>query len=179
MKLFLDFLPIAVFFVAYKLYGIFAATGVAIAAQIALIGWQWTRQRRVDTMQWVSLAIIAVFGGATLLFHNETFIKWKPTALYWLMGAALAVSALAFGKNLLQLLLGQQIELPPAVWARLNWLWVLFFAAMGLLNLYVAYHYDTDTWVNFKLFGTLGLTVAFVIGQSLYLARHMKPEDGP
>lgn len=177
MKLFLDFLPIVVFFVVFKLQGIFAATAVAIATTVVLIGWQWWRKRHVDVMQWVSLGIIVVFGGATLLFHNETFIKWKPTALYWAMGASLLLSQWVWRKNLLKVLLGEQIDMPLAVWARLSLLWVVFFAVMGVLNLYVAYHYSTDTWVNFKLFGTLGLTIAFVVGQSLYLARHMKAED--
>ncbi|MBU6437932.1 MAG: septation protein A, partial [Betaproteobacteria bacterium] len=168
---------IVVFFVVFKLQGIFAATAVAIATTVVLIGWQWWRKRHVDVMQWVSLGIIVVFGGATLLFHNETFIKWKPTALYWAMGASLLLSQWVWRKNLLKVLLGEQIDMPLAVWARLSLLWVVFFAAMGVLNLYVAYHYSTDTWVNFKLFGTLGLTIAFVVGQSLYLARHMKTED--
>jgi intracellular septation protein len=125
-------------------------------------------------MLWASLAIIVVFGGATLLLQDETFIKWKPTVLYWLFGGVLAGAMLGFRKNLIRGLLSEQMQLPEPVWSRLNWSWVGFFVFMGALNLYVAYNYSTDLWVNFKVFGGIGLMVAFVVAQSLLLARHMQ-----
>jgi intracellular septation protein len=174
MKLLLDFFPIVLFFVAYKLWGIYAATGVAIVATIAQIGWLRYSTGKVEPMQWLSLGIIVVFGGATILAHDESFIKWKPTVLYWLMGGALAVGLVFFRKNLLKSLMGAQLQLPDAAWRAMNWSWVAFFAAMGVLNLWVAFNYDTDTWVNFKLFGGLGLMAVFVIGQALFLGRYVK-----
>jgi len=176
MKLLLDFLPIAVFFAAFKLFDIWVATGVAIAATVAQIAWLRYSTGKVEPMQWLSLGVIVLFGGATLLAHNDTFIKWKPTVLYWLMGGALAVGQLVFRKNLLKSLMGAQMTLPDAAWRSLTWSWTTFFAAMGVINLWVAFHYDLDTWVNFKLFGGLGLMVLFVIGQAVYLSKYMKTE---
>jgi intracellular septation protein len=174
MKLLLDFLPIAVFFVAFKFWGIYVATGVAIAATIAQIAWFRYSTGKVEPMQWLSLGIIVVFGGATILAHDETFIKWKPTVLYWMMACALASGLLFFRKNLLKSLMGSQMELPESAWRAMNWSWVGFFGVMGVLNLWVAFHYDTNTWVNFKLFGGLGLMALFVVGQALFLSRHVK-----
>ncbi|HEY8359721.1 MAG TPA: septation protein A [Ramlibacter sp.] len=174
MKLLLDFFPIILFFAAFKLWDIYVATGVAIAATILQIGWLRYSTGKIEPMQWVSLGIIVVFGGATILAHDETFIKWKPTVLYWLMGGALAVGMLVFRKNLLKSLMGAQMELPDAAWRAMNWSWITFFALMGVLNLWVAFNFDTDTWVNFKLFGGLGLMAVFVVGQALFLGRYMK-----
>ena len=174
MKLFLDFFPIVLFFVAFKLGGIYVATGVAIAATVAQIAWLKYSHGKVEPMQWLSLGIIVVFGGATILAHDETFIKWKPTVLYWMMGGTLAVGMLFFRKNLLKSLMATQLELPDPAWRGMSWSWVVFFALMGVLNLWVAYHYDTNAWVNFKLFGGLGLMALFVIGQAVYLSRYMK-----
>lgn len=174
MKLLLDFFPIALFFLAFKLWGIYVATGVAIAATVAQIAWVRYSHGKVEPMQWLSLGIIVVFGGATILAHDETFIKWKPTVLYWLMGGSLAIGLLGFRKNLLKSVMGAQLELPETAWRAMTWSWVLFFAVMGVLNLWVAFHFDTATWVNFKLFGGLGLMAVFVIGQALYLGRYMK-----
>jgi intracellular septation protein len=176
MKLLLDFLPIAVFFAAFKLFDIWVATGVAIAATVAQIAWLRYSTGKVEPMQWLSLGVIVLFGGATLLAHNDTFIKWKPTVLYWLMGGALAVGQLVFRKNLLKSLMGAQMTLPESAWRSLTWSWTSFFAVMGVINLWVAFHYDLDTWVNFKLFGGLGLMVLFVIGQAVYLSKYMKTE---
>jgi intracellular septation protein len=177
MKLLLDFFPIILFFVAFKLAGIYAATAVAIVATIAQIAWLRYSKGKVEPMQWVSLGVIVLFGGATIALQNETFIKWKPTVLYWLMGATLMAGQLIFRKNLLKSLMGSQLELPDAAWRVTNWSWIGFFALMGILNLWVAFNFDTDTWVNFKLFGGLGLMVVFVIGQALYLGRFMKTEE--
>ncbi|HXE20893.1 MAG TPA: septation protein A [Rhodoferax sp.] len=174
MKLFLDFFPIILFFVAFKFAGIYVATAVAIAATLVQIGYLYTRHGKVEPMQWISLGVIVLFGGATLISHNDTFIKWKPTALYWIMGGALLVGQLVFKKNLLKSLMGAQMELPDNAWRAMNWSWTGFFAVMGVLNLWVAFHYDLNTWVNFKLFGGLGLMVLFVIGQALFLGKYIK-----
>lgn len=177
MKLLLDFFPIILFFAAFKFAGIYVATGVAIVATVAQILWLRYKNGKVEPMQWVSLGVIVLFGGATLVAHNETFIKWKPTVLYWLMGSALIVGQSLFHKNLLKSVMGSQMQLPEAAWRVMTWSWASFFAAMGALNLWVAFHYDTDTWVNFKLFGGMGLMLVFVIGQAVYLSRFAKTES--
>ena len=177
MKLFLDFFPIALFFIAFKLAGIYVATGVAMLATLVQIAWLYWRHHRVEPMQWVSLAIITLFGGATLLTHDETFIKWKPTILYWLMGGVLLGGELFFKRNFLMNLMSAQLQLPDDIWRRLLFAWVFFFAAMGVVNLWVAFHFDTDTWVNYKLFGGIGLMLVFVLAQALYLGRHVKLEE--
>ncbi len=176
MKIFLDFFPIILFFAAFKFAGIYVATGVAIVATLTQLGWMRFKTGKTEPMQWLSLGVIVLFGGATLIAHNDTFIKWKPTALYWLMGGALLVGRLVFRKNLLKSVMGAQLELPEAAWSFMNWSWSGFFALMGVLNLWVAFHFDTDTWVNFKLFGGMGLMLLFVIAQGLYLARYVKNE---
>lgn len=153
---------------------ILLATAVAILATLGQIGYLLLRRKRVDPMLWVSLAIITVFGGATIYFHDENFIKWKPTVLYWIFAAVLFVSQIGFGKNLIRSMMGKQIALPGLIWDRLNQAWAGFFAAMGLLNLYVAFNFATATWVNFKLFGFMGLMFAFIIAQSLVLSKYMK-----
>ena len=177
MKLLLDFFPIILFFVVFKVWGIYAATGVAIAATVAQIAYLRVKNGRVEPMQWMSLGVIVLFGGATLLAHDENFIKWKPTVLYWLMGGALLIGQLVFRKNLLRSVMGAQLQLPDAIWLKLNWAWTAFFAAMGALNLWIAYHFDTDTWVNFKLFGGMGLMVVFVIAQAIYMSPYL-PQEG-
>jgi intracellular septation protein len=178
MKLLIDFFPIILFFIAFKVLGIFAATAVAIVATIGQIGWLRWRNGRVEPMQWLSLGVIVVFGGATLLAQDETFIKWKPTVLYGLMSAGLLIGYYVFKRNGIQVLMGSQLELPNSVWTRLMHSWAAFFAAMGVINVWVAYHFDTDTWVNFKMFGGLGLMVLFVLGQAVYLSKYMK-QDAP
>ena len=174
MKFLFDLFPVILFFIAFKVSDIYVATGVAIAATFAQIGWLMLRGRKVDTMLWVTLAIIVVFGGATLYLQDETFIKWKPTVLYWLFGATLLVSALLFKKNLIRTLMKEQIELPEQVWSRLNASWIAFFAVMGLVNLFVAFSFSTDTWVNFKLFGGMGLMLAFVVVQGAILSKYVE-----
>lgn len=174
MKFLFDLFPVILFFAAFKLWGIFPATAVAIAATVVQIGWVWLRHRKVDPMQWISLAIISVFGGATLLLHNETFIKWKPTVLYWLFAVTLTLSALLWRKNLIRAMLGKQVSMPDGAWGKLNAAWAAFFAVMGVVNLYVAYQFSTDTWVNFKLFGSMGLMLVFILAQSVWLSRHMQ-----
>lgn len=153
---------------------ILLATAVAIIATIAQIGYLLVRGRKVDGMLWVSLAIIVVFGGATIYFHNEAFIKWKPTVLYWVFAVVLIGAQLTMGKNLIRLMMKAQIELPDPVWNRLNLAWAGFFAAMGALNLYIAFNFPTSVWVNFKLFGFMGLMIAFVIAQTMFLSKYIK-----
>jgi len=177
MKFLFDLFPVILFFIAFKLQGIYVATAVAIGASFAQIGWLWLRGRKIDAMLWVSLAIIVVFGSATLLLHDETFIKWKPTVLYWMFASVLSVSALLFHKNLIRSMLGEQIQMPDPAWSKLNFSWAGFFACMGFLNLYVAFNYPTDTWVNFKLFGGMGLMLAFVIAQGLFLAKYVEQKE--
>lgn len=172
MKFLFDLFPVILFFIAFKFAGIFVATGIAIAGTFAQIGWVWFRHRKVDTMLWVSLVIVTVFGGATLLLHDETFIKWKPTVLYWLFAAILAGGALFMKKNIIRSLLAEQMQLPDEAWHRMNLSWIGFFLFMGCANLAVAYNFSTDTWVNFKLFGGMGLMLVFVLAQGLMLAKY-------
>jgi len=173
MKLLFDLFPVILFFAAFKFQGIYVATAVAIAATIAQIIWTKVKHGKVDTMLWVSFAIISVFGGATLLLHDETFIKWKPTVLYWMFSAILLGSKVLFNKNLMRTLLQEKIALPLHVWHRLNLSWSLFFAALGFINLYVAFNYSTDNWVNFKLFGFTGLMFLFILGQGAWLSKYV------
>ena len=153
------------------------ATVVVIFATLLQIAYLLARGRKVDLMLWVTFALVVVLGGATVWFHNETFIKWKPSGLYWVMALTFWVSQTFFRKNLLRTLLGAQLELPAFVWQRLNIAWIAFFVFMGVLNLYVAYSYSTDAWVNFKAFGATGLMLVFTVAQGVYLTRHIEPES--
>jgi intracellular septation protein len=177
MKILFDLFPILLFFIAYKFADLYVATGVAIAASIAQIVYLKLRGKTVEPMQWAGLAIIVVFGGMTLFFHNETFIKWKPSVLYAAFAIALLVARYGVQKNLIEAMMSKQIRLPGAVWERLNLAWAAFFIAMAGLNLVIAYQYSTDVWVNFKLFGTMGMTLAFVVAQALYLGRYVQEES--
>ena len=206
MKLLLDFLPILLFFGTYKYaeahkdwaavfatehFGFMVSGGVVgeteapvllstlvvIAATALQVAWLKTRGKKIDTMLWVSLGLIVVLGGATVWFHNETFIKWKPSVLYWVMALALWASANLFGKDILRQMLGDQLKLPDPIWKRLTLLWCAFFAVMGVINIMVAYNFSTDSWVNYKLFGGTGLMIVFMIGQGLYVSRHIEEED--
>jgi intracellular septation protein len=171
MQLLADYFPLILFFVAFKWQGIMVATGVAIVASIVQIAWfKW--RGKVSVVHWLSLAIIVVFGGATLILQDEVFIKWKPTVLYAAFGAILAIGKLAFRRDLITYLL-KDITLPPVVWSRVTWSWVVFFAAMAGLNWYVAFHFSTETWVNFKVWGGIGLFLVFALAQGLLLARYV------
>jgi intracellular septation protein len=203
MKFLFDLLPVIVFFAVFK-WGeghadsaqalisdyfsalvsggavtvsqapILLATVVMIVVSVTQIGYLLSRGKKVDPMLWVSLLIVGVFGGATIYFHNENFIKWKPTVLYWCFGAALFGGQIFMRKNLIRSMMEQQIKLPDIIWQRLNLAWSTFFLAMGVLNLYVAFNFPTAIWVNFKLFGGMGLMFAFIIAQSLFLSKYMK-----
>ena len=177
MKFLFDFFPILLFFIAYKVFDIYVATAVAIAASFFQVGFYWWKHHRVEYMHIVTLVLIVVFGGATLLLHDDMFIKWKPTLVNWLFGAVFLGSRFIGNKPVIQRMLGHNFNLPSAIWQQLNLLWTAFFLGIGALNLYIAYQFDTDTWVNFKMFGMMGLTILFVIGQSMYLARYIKDDD--
>ncbi|WP_106477568.1 septation protein A [Phytohalomonas tamaricis] len=178
MKMLVDFFPIAIFFLVYHLTkDIVTATAVLIPATVLQVLYTWWRHRKVEKMHLVTLALVVVLGGATVLFGNGDFIKWKPTIVNWLFAVAFLFSPLFGGKALTQRMMEKSITLPSAVWMRLNLAWVAFFAAMGALNIYVFTHYSEETWVNFKLFGMMGLTILFILVQGVFLARHM-PRDG-
>jgi intracellular septation protein len=173
MKFVFDLFPILLFFAAFKVGGIYIATGAAIGATCLQVGWVWLKHGKVDTMLWVSLGVIVIFGGGTLLEHDEIFIKWKPTVLDWMTAAALIVSATIFRQNLIRKILEQHMELPDRVWERLNSAWAAFFATTGAANLFIAYHYPTETWIDLKVFGGMGLTVLFMIAQGFWLAKYV------
>ncbi|NCC27928.1 MAG: septation protein IspZ [Gammaproteobacteria bacterium] len=217
MKLFVDFFPILLFFAAYKLEGIYVATGVAILASAILVGWSWMRRRHVETMPLVTLGLLVLFGGLTIALRDPIFVMWKPTIVNWLFGAVFLGSQFIGKRTLIERMMGKAIELPSVVWTRLNMMWIGFFIVTGLVNLFVVYigsgffgaqqalilasglqeidlsactdHFGgdllslcndaqarEDIWVNFKLFGMMGMTLVFVIAQAFYLSRHMKDE---
>lgn len=177
MKLFFDFFPIVLFFIGYKIFDIYYATAIAMAASFIQVIFYRLKYQRYEQMHLISLLIIVVLGGATLFFHNPWFIKCKPTGIYWLMSILLICSPLFFKKTLIQKIMESNINLPAIIWSRLNYTWALFFAVMGGVNLYVAYFYSTDIWVNFKLFGCMGFTLLFVLLQAFYLTRHIIDTD--
>ena len=175
MKILLDFLPIVLFFGAYKLWGIYAGPAVLMAATSAQMAIVYAIDRKLSTMHKATLALILVFGALTLVLQDERFIKWKPTVLYAAMALALAVARWAFRKNFLKLMLGSQLALPDAVWHRLTVAWVGYCLFMAALNGYVAAYFSTDAWANFKLWGYV-FPVAFIVGQGFYVARHLSDE---
>lgn len=177
MRLLIDFFPIALFFVAYKWLDIYAATGVLMAATVAQMGLIYAIDRRLQTLQKATLLLVLVFGALTLGLHDERFIKWKPTVLYGAMALALAAALWGWKKNVLQLLLGSQLHLPAAVWSRLTVAWIGYCLFMAALNGVVAAYFSTDAWVDFKLWGYV-FPVLFLVGQGLYVARHLK-DDAP
>jgi intracellular septation protein len=199
MKILFDLFPVILFFGVFKLTGsnpegtqalasyigyqadplhlpVLFATATAIIATLAQIIWVWLRHGKVDTMLWVSFAIILVFGGATLLLHDESFIKIKPTALYWLFALVLLFSNILFKKNLIRSLMQEKMSLPERIWGQLNLAWSGFFIMLGILNLYVAWNFATDTWVNFKLFGATGIMFIFIILQALMVSKHIEAD---
>ena len=170
MKFLLDLLPLALFFTVFKLSNIYNATLAAIAATFLAVGISWIWLRKVEPMQWFTLGLLIVLGGATILFKDETFIKFKPSVVYWGMAIALLVSHFT-KKPLLQRGLGNTMELPSTQWRILNTVWAVFFTVMGGINLWVAYNFDTATWVNFKVFGAMSITLVFVLAQAFVLSR--------
>jgi intracellular septation protein len=172
MKLLFDFFPILLFFIAYKMYGIYVATAVAIAAAAVQTGVFWLRHRRFEKMHLVTFGLLLLFGGLTIVLRDPVFIKWKPTVINWLFAVVFLGSHWVGEKPLVERMMSHAIQAPAPVWIRLSWMWIGFFVGVGVLNLYVAFNYPEDTWVNFKLFGILGITFAFVIGQAFYLGRY-------
>lgn len=192
VKQLIDFIPLLLFFIVYKLEprtleiagqnlsvgGIFSATAVLVASSLIVYGALLLKQRRLDKSQAITLAACLLFGGLTLAFHSETFLKWKAPAVNGLFALAFAASQLIGDKPLVQRLMGHAVELPAAQWARLNIAWILFFIVCGGANLYVAFNIPA-IWVDFKVFGSLGLTLLFMVGQGIYLARHMQTDPAP
>lgn len=173
MKLLFDFFPIVLFFIVFKYYGIYTATAIAMLASLSQVALYRLKFQRYEKMHLISLAIIIVLGSATLFFHNPWFIKWKPTGIYWLSAIVFFSSSFIGSKPLIQKMMETNVILSSKIWHRLNTAWSLFFVVMGALNLYVAYNYTTDVWVNFKLFGGVGFTLLFVLIQAFYLTKHM------
>ncbi len=174
MKFLYDFFPILLFFVSYKMYDIYVATGVAIVAAGVQTGAFWLKHRRFEKMHLLTFGLLSVFGGLTIFLHDPTFIKWKPTVINWLFACAFLGSHWIGDKPLVERMMSHAIQTERPVWIRLSWMWIVFFIGIGFLNLYVAFNYPEATWVNFKLFGMLGITFAFVIGQAFYLSRYIE-----
>ena len=180
MQLLIDFLPVVLFFIAYKLAGIYVATGVLIVGVLAQAAISWFRHKKVSPMLLTSAILVLVFGGLTLLVHDAAFIKWKPTIVNWLFAAGFLASEFMKGPNVTQRLMGEQVQLdPPSLWTKLNLMWVAFFVFCGALNLYVAFTFSESTWVNFKLFGLFGLTLVFALAQGVWLARKAEHVEKP
>jgi len=177
MKFLFDFFPILLFFVAYKMYDIYVATATAIVAAAVQTLVFWARHRRFERMHLVTFGLLLVFGGLTLVLQDPVFIKWKPTVINWLFAATFLGSHWIGDRPLVERMMDHAIQAPKPVWIHLSWAWIVFFTGIGILNLYVAFNFSEDTWVNFKLFGILGITFAFVFGQAIYLSRYMEQED--
>ncbi len=203
MKFLYDFFPVILFFLVYKLYpglspelvaginavlplaltpgeshdAIFLATAAAILASFVQVGAYWLRRRRFENTHLISLALISVFGGATLALRDPVFIMWKPTLLNWGLGLALLVTHFIGEKPAMERLMGHAVSVPRPIWRRVNLAWIGFFLVTGLVNLYVAFNFSEAIWVNFKLFGTMGMTLVFIVAQSLYLARFMEADE--
>jgi intracellular septation protein len=175
MKVLLDFFPILLFFGAFKLYDIYTATGVLMAATVLQMGIVWFTERRLAPMQKATLVLILLFGSLTLLLHDDRFIKWKPTVLYGAMAVALAVALWIFKKNFLKMLLGAQLDLPVQIWGRLNVAWIAYCVFMAVINGYVAAYFSTEAWVNFKLWG-YAFPIVFLVAQGLYISPHLKSD---
>jgi len=186
VKLLFDFFPLILFFAAYKWYGIFVATGVAIAASIIQVSVHWLRNRRFETAHLTTLGVIVVFGGLTLIFRDDTFIKWKPTIVNWIFAVIVLASLMGQRRTVLEFLLGEKIHLPVTIWRKVNLAWGLFFLVAGALNYYVAFVFRseldpqlrTDLWVNFKVFGLMGLTLVFAVIQMMLVARYIVTDNG-
>src|SRR3990167_6150780 len=177
MKLLFDYFPIICFFIVYKLYGVFVATAATMAACVLQNIVYWLIHKRFEKLHVITLISVLILGGFTLIFHKAIFIQWKPSIIYWIFAAVLLFGQFFSKKNLLASMLGDKIILPKKVWYNLSIAWSVFFTFLGFLNVYIIYHYSLNAWVNFKLFGTLGLTVAFAIVQTIYMARHMQKSE--
>ncbi|MFC3395640.1 septation protein A [Brenneria rubrifaciens] len=177
MKQLLDFLPLVVFFVVYKLYDIYIASGALIAATALALVVTWFVYRKVEKMMLATFVMVAIFGTLTLVFHNDQFIKWKVTIIYAMFAIALLVSQFVMKKTLIQRMLGKELTLPHAVWGKLNFSWAMFFLACGLLNIYIAFWMPQSVWVNFKVFGLTGFTLLFTLICGIYIYRHLPSDE--
>jgi intracellular septation protein len=171
MPMLFEFLPIVLFFIAYKLGNIYTATAVLMVSCLAQAGYQWITQKKIEKNTLVVLISVLVLGGATLAFHDQRFIMWKPSIVFGLFALVLIINQITQKKPIMQSLLEKNLSLPEPLWRKINLTWSCFFSAMALLNLYIINYYDIDTWVNFKLFGILGITVLFSIGQAIYISK--------
>ena len=190
MKQFIDFIPLLLFFIVYKIEpriveiaghslsvgGIYSATAMLIVSSLVVYGFLFFKQRKLEKSQWLTLIACLVFGSLTLAFHSETFLKWKAPVVNWLFALAFAGSHFIGDKLLIKRMMGHALSLPDAVWTRLNLAWIGFFLFCGAANLFVAFTYQS-IWVDFKVFGSLGMTVLFLIAQGIYLSRHLHDTD--
>jgi len=177
-KLLFDFFPIVLFFIAYKTYDLYVATAVVIAATFVQVAYNWFRHKKIETMQWVTLGLMVVMGGATIYLQDEQFIKWKLTIIEWLFGGVLLGSHFIGKKTIIEKMMGANIELPNKIWSILNFVWALFFISVGCINIYVMFNYDTETWVDFKTFGVPALMAVFILLQVIFMYRFM-PDTEP
>jgi intracellular septation protein len=177
MNAFFDAIPIIIFFIAYKVFGIYIATATAMVASLIQTLTYRIIHKRFQMMQLSVFFLITVLGGTTLILHNIIFIQWKPTIVNWVFALVFFAGQFIGKKTIPDRMMGKNISLPPAVWKRLNVSWIIFFITMGFLNLYVVYHFSTDAWVNFKLFGMLGLSILFAIFQVIYLYRFINVNE--
>lgn len=178
MKFLSDLFPVILFFIAYKMYDFYVATAVIIVATIAQVGFNWFRHHKVEKMHLVTLLLVLLFGGLTLYLQDPLFLKWKPTVVNWLFAIVFLGSQFIGNKPLVERMMSKSVALSPPVWIWLNLAWTLFFVAMGVVNLYVAFNFSEAAWVNFKLFGMMGMTILFIILQAFYLAKFItEPEQ--
>ena len=192
MKQFIDFIPLLLFFIVYKIEpriveiaghslsvgGIYSATAMLIISSLVVYGILFIKQRKLEKSQWLTLIACLVFGSLTLAFHSETFLKWKAPVVNWLFALAFAGSHFIGDKLLIKRIMGHALTLPDAVWTRLNLAWIGFFLFCGAANLFVAFTYQS-IWVDFKVFGSLGMTLLFLVAQGIYLSRHLHDSDAP
>ncbi|GGU82012.1 putative intracellular septation protein A [Pseudomonas laurentiana] len=190
MKQFIDFIPLLLFFIVYKLEpraveiaghsfqlgGIYSATAMLIISSLVVYGTLLIRQRKLEKGQWLTLVACLVFGGLTLAFHSETFLKWKAPVVNWLFALAFAGSHFIGDRVLIKRIMGHALTLPAPIWGRLNIAWIVFFLFCGAANLFVAFTFQSF-WVDFKVFGSLGMTIIFLVGQGVYLSRHLHDSD--
>ncbi|OGT95517.1 MAG: septation protein A [Gammaproteobacteria bacterium RIFOXYB2_FULL_38_6] len=174
MKFLYDYFPVICFFIAYKFFGIYAATATAIAASFFQMGFFWFKKHSFEKLHVITFVLILTLGSFTLIFHKPIFIQWKPSIIYWIFGIVLFGSQFFSSSPLLQRMLSGKIELPSRIWGTLNLSWAIFFTLMGFANLYVVYHYSTNVWVDFKLFGTLGLTILFAVIQAVCISKYIR-----
>ncbi|WP_406608960.1 septation protein A [Agarivorans sp. JK6] len=177
MKQFFEFIPLVIFLAAYYLKDIYAATLALMISTAVLLLISYIKNKKVEKMHLISFVLILVFGGLTLILRDDNFIKWKPTVINWIFGLVLLVSQFAFGNPLIKKMLGKEMTLPDNVWSKVNVSWALFFIACGTLNLYIAFSFSEEFWVNFKVFGLLGLTLVFTVGTVVYLYKHLPKEQ--